>query len=409
MWKNFVNTLNMSTTDFYKKIEGIVLAGKSPYVIESGEGAYLKINGKDKLNFCSSHYLGLAVDTRLKKAANDATDKHGLGTGYRTLAGTHILHVQLEEAIAKFKGTEAAVVLTSAYLANCAAIQTIIGKEDIVISDELNHASIIDAVRISGVKNKLIYKHLDMNDLEVKLREADKLRETPKSDGETPLILIVTDGVFSMDGDLAPLPEIVELATKYNVLTMVDDAHGEGVMGKGGRGVIDHFGLVGQIDIEVGSLSKAFSVIGGFIAGKKPLIDFYNQKARQRLFSIALTVPDAAAALEAVNILQGSDDLVVKLWDNTRYLRKELQKLGFDTGKSQSPITPVMLPSEDVAREFSTKLFEEDVFATPIVFPMVPKGKARIRVIPSAAHDKKDLDFGIAAFAKIGRELGVLK
>jgi glycine C-acetyltransferase len=399
----------MNIGDFYKKIEGIIASGKSPYVIESGEGAYLKINGKDKLNFCSSHYLGLAVDARVKKAAKDATDKYGLGTGYRTLAGTHMLHVQLEEAIAKFKGTEAAVVFTSAYLANCAAIQTIIGKEDIVISDELNHASIIDAVRISGVKNKFIYKHLDMSDLEAKLREADKLRETPKSDGETPLILIVTDGVFSMDGDLAPLPEIVELATKYNVLTMVDDAHGEGVMGKGGRGVVDHFGLVGQIDIEVGSLSKAFSVIGGFIAGKKTLIDFYNQKARQRLFSIALTIPDTAAALQAVKILQESDDVVVKLWNNTRYLREELQKLGFDTGSSQSPITPVMLPSEDIAREFSAKLFEEDVFATPIVFPMVPKGKARIRVIPSASHDRKDLDFGLKAFAKVGKELGVLR
>lgn len=399
----------MNPTDFYKKIEEIVATGKSPYVIESGQGAYLKINGRDKLNFCSSHYLGFAVDERVKKAAIEATEKYGLGTGYRTLAGTHTLHVQLEEAIAKFKGTEKAVVLTSAYLANCAAIQTIIGKEDIVISDELNHASIIDAVRISGVKNKFIYKHLDIADLEVKLREADKLRETPKSNGEPALILIVTDGVFSMDGDLAPLPEIVELAIKYNALTMVDDAHGEGVMGKGGRGVVDHFGLVGKVDIEVGSLSKAFSVIGGFIAGKKALIDFYNQKARQRLFSIAPTIPDTAAALEAVKILQESDAPVAKLWENTHYLREELKKLGFDTGNSQSPITPVMLPDEEVAKEFSTKLFAEDVFATPIVFPMVPKGKARIRVIPSAAHDKKDLDFGISAFSKIGKELGVLK
>lgn len=399
----------MNSNSFYKKIEAIVAQGKTPHVVESGEGAYLTINGREKLNFCSSHYLGFAVDEHLKKAAKEAIDKYGLGTGYRTLAGTHKLHVELEEAIASFKGTEKAVVFSSAYMANCAAIQTIIGKEDIVISDELNHASIIDAVRISGVKNKFIYKHADVSDLESKLREADKLRETPKSNGDTPLLLIVTDGVFSMDGDLAPLPEIVALAKKYNALTMVDDAHGEGVMGKGGRGVVDHFGLTGEVDIEVGSLSKAFSVIGGFIAGKKTLIDFYNQKARQRLFSIALTIPDTAAALEAVRILQESDAPVVKLWDNTNYLRSELQKLGFDTGKSESPITPVMLPSEDVAREFSTKLFEEDVFATPIVFPMVPKGKARIRVIPSAAHDKKDLDFGISAFAKVGRTLSVIK
>jgi glycine C-acetyltransferase len=399
----------MTTGDFYKKIEEIAAAGKTPHVIESGQGAYLKINGRDKLNFCSSHYLGFAVDTRLKKAAKDATDKFGLGTGYRTLAGTHELHVELEEAIAKFKGTEGAVVFTSAYLANAAAVQTIIGKEDIVISDELNHASIIDAVRLSGVRNKFIYKHVDMADLETKLIDADKLRETPKSDGQTPLILIITDGVFSMDGDLAPLPEIVELAQKYDALTMVDDAHGEGVMGKGGRGVVDHFDLTGRVDIEVGSLSKAFSVIGGFIAGKKILIDFYKQKARQRLFSIAPTIPDAAAALAAVRILQDSDAPVKKLWENTQYLRTELEKLGFDTGNSQSPITPVMLPSEDVAVEFSAKLFEEDVFATPIVFPMVPKGKARIRVIPSAAHEKKDLDFGIAAFGKIGKELKIFK
>ena len=399
----------MDTADFYKKIEEIAAVGKSPYVIESGEGAYLRIDGVDKLNFCSSHYLGLAVDERLKKAAKDAVGKYGIGTGYRTLAGTHKLHIELEQAIAQFKGTEASVVFTSAYLANCAAVQTIIGKQDIVISDELNHASIIDAVRLSGVKNKFIYKHVDMAELEERLKEATEIAQTPKSDGEKPLILIITDGVFSMDGDLAPLPEIVELAQKYNALTMVDDAHGEGVMGKGGRGVVDHFGLTGKVDIEVGSLSKAFSVIGGFIAGNKKIINFYNQKARQRLFSIALTIPDTAAALEAINILTESDALVAKLWDNTHYLRSELQKLGFDTGNSQSPITPVMLPNEDIARDFSAKLFAENVFATPIVFPMVPKGKARIRVIPSAIHEKKDLDFGISAFAKIGKELSVIK
>lgn len=395
--------------DFYKKLEEIVKAGKTPYIIESGEGAYLKINGKDKLNFCSSHYLGFAVEERVKNAAKDAIDKYGLGTGYRTLAGTHKLHIELEEAIAKFKGTEKAVVLSTAYMANCAAIQTIMGKEDIVISDELNHASIIDAVRIAGIKNKFIFKHTDTKDLEEKLKEADALRKSPKSNGETPLILIVTDGVFSMDGDLAPLPEIVRLAKEYNVLTMVDDAHGEGVMGKSGRGTIDHFGLVGQIDIEVGSLSKAFSVMGGFIAGKKSLIDFYNQKARQRLFSIALTIPDVAAALEAVKILQVSDAYVLKLWENVRYLLTEFKKAGFDTGNSESAIIPVMMSDEEVAREFSTRLFEKDVFATPIIFPMVPKGKARIRVIPSASHDKKDLDFGISAFIQVAKDLNVLK
>lgn len=397
----------MPQQDFYKKLES-ELSLKAPYVIESGEGAYLKIGGIDRLNFCSSHYLGFSVDPRLKEATKKAVDEYGIGTGYRTLAGTHVLHLQLEEAIARFKGTEAAVVFTSAYMANAAAIQTIIGKEDIVVSDELNHASIIDAVRLSGVKNKFIYKHGETKDLEEQLKQATELVKTPKSDGQLPVILIVTDGVFSMDGDLAPLPKIVELAKKHGALTMVDDAHGEGVLGKGGRGIVDHFGLVGQIDIEIGSLSKAFSVIGGFIAGKKSLINYYNLKARQRLFSIALTIPDTAAALKAIEILLESDAPVKKLWENVEYLKQEFKRLGFDTGNSQSPITPVMIGDEEKAKEFSTKLFEENVFATPIVFPMVAKGKARIRVIPSASHSKSDLDLGIKAFEKIGKELGLI-
>ncbi len=398
----------MSISDFYKFLEETTSSGKPPRVIESGQGAYLTIGGVKKLNFCSSHYLGLAVEPRVIKAVRKAVDKYGIGTGYRTLAGTHVLHLQLEEALARFKDTESAIVLQGGYMANCAAIQTIISKEDIVISDELNHASIIDAVRLSQVKNKFIYKHKDMVDLEEKLKEAVKLSQTPKSDGKTSLILVITDGVFSMDGDLAPLPEIVGLAKKYNVLTMVDDAHGEGVLGKGGRGIVDHFGLHGQVDIEVGTLSKAFSVMGGFITGKKVLIDFYKQKARQFLFSNALTVPDTAALLEGVKILEESDELVQKLWDNAKYLKAEFKKVGFDTGHSETPITPVMLPSEDIARQFSAKLFEEDVFATPIVFPMVAKDKSRIRVIPSAAHSREDLDFGIKAFEKVAKNLRVL-
>lgn len=395
--------------NFYKLLEEVEKNYKSPKIIESGEGAYLTIDGKDKLNFCSSHYLGLAVDKRLKEAVKTAVEKYGIGTGYRTLAGTNVLNVELEERLAHFKKTESAIVLTGGYMANCAAIQTIIGKEDIVISDELNHASIIDAIRLSQVKNKFIYKHKDTRDLGEKLKEASNLAKTPKSDGELPLVLIITDGVFSMDGDLAPLPEIVKLAKKYNALTMVDDAHGEGVLGRGGRGVVDHFGLHGQIDIEVGTLSKAFSVMGGFISGKKELIDYYKMHARQFLFSNALTIPDTAALVEAVKILEESDELVKKLWDNANYLKEKFKKLGFDTGNSETPITPVMLPEEGLAKEFSAKLFEEGVFATPIVFPMVAKGKARIRVIPSAAHSKKDLDLGIKAFEKIGKNLGVLK
>lgn len=398
----------MNIADFYNNLEEVVKSGKTPKIISSGQGTYLTIDGKKKLNFCSSHYLGLAVNNRLKKAIKKAVDKYGVGTGYRTLAGTHILHLQLEEAIARFKRAEAAIVLTGGYMTNCAAIQTIIGKEDIVISDELNHASIIDAIRLSQVKNKFIYKHRDMNELEMKLKEAVKLQKTPKEDGEKPLILIVTDGVFSMDGDLAPLPEIVKLAKIYGALTMVDDAHGEGVLGKGGRGIVDDFNLHGQIDIEVGTLSKAFSVMGGYITAKKVLIDFYKQRARQFLFSNALTIADTSAALEGVKILQESDELVKNLWSNTEYLKKGFKKLGFNIGDSQTPITPVMLPNEDLARQFSARLFELGVFATPIVFPMVAKDKARIRVIPSAAHSKKDLGFGIKAFERIGKQLKII-
>lgn len=398
----------MIPQDFYSKIKDVIAAGHSPRIIESGQGAYLTIDGTPKLNFCSSHYLGLAEDPRLKDAVKNAVGKYGVGTGYRTLAGTHALHLELEKAIADFKGTEAAIVFSSAYMANAAAIQTIIGKEDVVISDELNHASIIDAVRLSGVQNKLIYKHCDVSDLESKLKEASEITKTPKSDGEIPLILIVTDGVFSMDGDLAPVPDIVRLAKQYGAITMVDDAHGEGVMGKGGRGVVDHFGLTGQVDIEIGSLSKAFSVMGGFIAGNKTLIGYYNLKARQRLFSIALTIPDTAAAIAAIKILQESDAPVKKLWENVEFLRSEFKKQGFDIGHSKTPITPVMIGDEEKAKEFSAKLFDLDVFATPIVFPMVPKGTARIRVIPSAAHSKQDLSKGIKAFEKVGKKLGVL-
>lgn len=398
----------MDTKSFYTKLQEVVSQGKQPAVIASGEGAYLTINGEKKLNFCSSHYLGLAVEPRLQRTACEAMKKYGIGTGYRTLAGNHTLHMELEKKLAAFKHAEAAMILTGGYMMNMAAIQTIIGKEDIVISDELNHASIIDAIRLSQVKNKFIYKHLDMEDLEEKLKEASKLSKMPKSDGEFPVVLIVTDGVFSMDGDLAPLPRIVSLAKKYDVLTMVDDAHGEGVLGKGGRGIVDHFGLHGQVDIEVGTLSKAFSVMGGFVTGKKVLIDFYKQKARQLLFSNALTIPDTAALIEAVDILQESDERVKKLWENTEYLKKRFQQLGFDTGNSKTPITPVMLGDEEKALTFSNKLMEEGVFATTIRFPMVPKGTARIRVIPSASHSREDLDFGIAAFERIGKELRLI-
>lgn len=394
---------------FYKKIEEETVKGRSPAVVESSQGAYLTIKGKKKLNFCSNNYLGLASNERLKKVAISAIEKFGVGPGsVRALSGTNVLHIELEERLAKFKKAEGCLVLQGGYVANLAAIQTILGKEDIVISDELNHASIIDGIRLAQIKNKYIYKHRDMSDLERVLNEIKELRKVSKSDGELPIVLIVTDGVFSMDGDLAPLPEIVRLAKKYDALTMVDDAHGEGVLGDHGRGIVDHFNLHGEVDIDVGTLSKAFGVMGGFITGKNILIEYYRQKARQFLFSTGISIPDTAALIEAVVMLEESDELVKKLWENADYLKRKFRALGFDTGQSETPITPVMLGEENLAVEFSAKLLENDVFATPIKFPMVAKGKARIRVMPSAAHSKKDLDFGISVFHKVAKQLKVL-
>ena len=394
-----------TTAKFWSKLSAAAANKIVPRIVSSGQGSHLTIGGRPYLNFCSSHYLGFAEEPRLKKAAQEAIELYGLGTGYRTLAGTHALHIELEEKIARFKNTEAAVTFTSAYAANASAVQTILGKEDIVVSDQLNHASIIDAVRVAGVRNKFAYKHSDMGDLEAKLVEASELQKIPKSNGEQPLILIITDGVFSMDGDLARLPEIVDLAKKYDALTMVDDAHGEGVLGKGGRGVVNHFGLEGEVDIEIGSLSKAFSVTGGFIAAKQPLIDAYLMGARQRMFSIALTIPDAAALVEAVDMLAESEDKVDKLWANVDYLNKGFKELGFDIGNSETPIIPVMVGDEDLARAFSTRLFEEGVFASAICFPMVAKGTARVRVIVSATFSQEDCDAGLAAFKKVRAEL----
>jgi len=369
-------------------------------VVESPQGAWIVVNGKKVLNLCSNNYLGLAGDPRVRKASIAAIEKYGVGPGaVRALSGNTKLHEELESKLAKFKHTEAALVVQGGYIANLVAIQTLMTKEDIVVSDELNHASIIDAIRLAGIKNKFIYKHNDMIDLEAKLKE---IGVTDKN------IMVVSDGVFSMDGDICPLPQIVELAKKYNAITMVDDAHGEGVLGNG-RGIVEHFGLHDQIDIEVGTLSKAFGVVGGVIAGKKQVIDYLRTKARQFLFSTGISIPDAAALIAGVEILEQSDELVKKLWENGDYLKKEFKKAGFDTGVSETPITPVMIGDEQKAIELSRELFNESVFATPIKFPMVPMGKARIRVMPSAAHSKEDLDIGIAAFIKIGKKLGIIE
>lgn len=369
--------------------------------LNSAQGAWFEVDGKKVLNLCSNNYLGFANNERLKKAAIEAVEKYGVGPGaVRSIAGTMDIHHQLEKELASFKKTEATLVVQSGFNANQAVIPAITTAEDAILSDELNHASIIDGVRLSKAK-KYVWKHKDVKNLEEKLKEA--------KDNGARRLLIITDGVFSMDGDLAPLPEIVEVAEKYKAIVMVDDAHGEGVLGESGRGIVDHFHLHGRVDIEVGTLSKAFGVVGGFVAGKKELIEYLKQKARPFLFSSSLSPAETGAALEAVRILTESGDVVKKLWDNAKYFKDKLNVLGFDTWHSETPITPVMLYDAKVAKEFSLKLFEEGIFAQSIGYPTVPKGLARIRVMISAAHTKEDLDFAVEKFEKIGKELNIIK
>ncbi len=366
--------------------------------LESPQGAWLKINGKKVLNLCSNNYLGLANDARLKKAAVEAVEKWGVGPGaVRTIAGTLSLHEQAERELANFKGAEAAMLIQSGFNANQAVIPSIVGKEDFIFSDELNHASIIDGCRLSGAKI-IRWGHLDVKDLEEKLKTYTDARRR----------LIVTDGVFSMDGDVAPLDKIVELGEKYNALVMVDDAHGEGVLGPNGRGIVSHFKLEGKVDIDIGTMSKAFGVVGGYVAGNTTLIEYLKQKARPFLFSSAPTPPDVGAVLAAVKVLEENDELVKRLWDNADYFKQAMKDLGFDVGHSQTPITPVMLYDAKVSTEFSKKLFESGVFAQSIGYPTVPKGKARIRVMISASHSKEDLDFALEQFKRVGKDLKVI-
>ncbi len=365
--------------------------------LEGPQGPWVTINGQAVLNFCSNNYLGLAADPRLKKAAQEAVERYGVGPGaVRSIAGTMTLHRRLEEALAKFKKASAVISFQSGFAANLAVIPALVGKGDTIYSDSLNHASIIDGCRLSRAEIK-VYEHCDMESLEERLKEPASGRK-----------LIVTDGVFSMDGDIAPLPAIVELAEKYGAITMVDDAHGEGVLGTNGRGLVDHFGLHGRVDVEVGTLSKALGVVGGYAAGAPELIEYLAQRARPFLFSSAVTPADVAAAIAAVEILDSDDELVQKLWDNARYFKTRMQELGFDIGRSETPITPVMIGEAAAAAEFSKRLFEERVFAQSIGYPTVPRGKARIRVMVSASHSRNDLDYGIAAFEKVGRAMGLI-
>ena len=366
--------------------------------IESAVGAWIQVDGRRVLNLCTNNYLGFANHSKLKEAAKEAIDQYGVGpAAVRSIAGTQSLHRELESKLAAFKGVEDVISVQSGLLANQAVIPTITTADDVIFSDELNHASIIDGTRLSRAK-VVRYKHNDVADLEAKLQSEPVTRNR----------LIITDGVFSMDGDVAPMKEIVEVAEKYDAMTMADDAHGEGVLGRAGRGVADHFGLHGRVDIEIGTLSKAFGVVGGYIAGKKAIVDYLRQRARPFLFSSAVTPADIAACIAAVDILAESGELVEKLWANTKYFKDKMKALGFNLGQSATPITPVMIGDTHKARTLSQKLFEHGVFTMAIGFPTVPKGKERLRVMISATHSTEDLDIAVKAFEKVGKEVGVI-
>lgn len=367
-------------------------------VIDSPIEGEIVIDGKRLLNFCSNNYLGLANNSSLKKAAIDAINKYGVGPGaVRTIAGTTTLHKKLEDDLAKFKKCEAVITFQSGFVANLATIPALVGEGDLIFSDELNHASIIDGCRLSKA-TVIRFKHKDTKDLE------SLLKKTPKDVNK----LVITDGVFSMDGDIAPLDEIYKVSSKYGALLMVDDAHGEGVLGENGRGIVDHFKLHGKVDVEVGTMSKAFGVVGGMVAGKKEIIEWLTQRGRPFLFSSAMTIPDVGACIQAVKILNDDGLLVKKLWDNAKYLKLGLKKLGFNTGESQTPIIPLMLGDVKLAKEFSKLLFENGIFAKAIGYPTVPEGKARIRIMNTSGHTKKDLDKALLAFEKVGKILKVI-
>ncbi|MFB6497361.1 glycine C-acetyltransferase [Bacillus haynesii] len=367
-------------------------------IIESLQGSTVKMKGKDIIQLSSNNYLGLTSHPRLQKAAEEAVKRYGAGTGsVRTIAGTFTMHDELEKKLASFKNTEAALVFQSGFTANQGILSSILTKDDIVISDELNHASIIDGIRLTKAGKK-VYQHADMEDLEKILKKSMNYR----------MRLIVTDGVFSMDGDIAPLPEIVRLAEQYDAFVMVDDAHASGVLGENGRGTVHHFGLDGKVHIQVGTLSKAIGVLGGYAAGSKVLIDYLKHKGRPFLFSTSHPPAVTAACIEAVNVLMEEPSLIKKLWDNTAYFKKGLEKIGLPLIKSETPITPILIGDEAEACRFSNTLFELGLFAQAIVFPTVPKGKARIRTIMTAQHSKEELDQALEIIETGAKKAGLL-
>ena len=368
-------------------------------MLETGSTPHSVVDGKKVIMLCSNNYLNLSNHPRLIQGAIDAAKKFGAGSGsVRGIAGTMKIHIEVEKRLAKFKRTEASLIYQTGFAANSGLIPQLAGKDDIIISDELNHGSIIDGVRLTKT-DRAVYKHRDMSELEKVLIDADKKYRR---------ILIITDGVFSMDGDIAPMDKIVKLAQEYGAMTYVDDAHGEGVIGPDGRGIGAHFGLEGKIDVEMGTFSKAFGVVGGLIAGSQDLVNFAYNKSRTWLLSGSHPPAVAGAQLAAIDVLETEPEHVKNLWENTKYFKKELKSMGFDTGQSETPITPVITREASKAKELSNKLYQEGVFALPIVFPMVARDKARIRTMMNAGLTKKDLDFTLEKFENLGKQLKII-
>ena len=368
-------------------------------ILKTGSTPHSVVDGKEVIMLCSNNYLNLSNHPRLIKGAVDAAKKFGAGSGsVRAIAGTMELHMEVERKLAKFKRTESSLIYQTGFAANAGLIPQLVSKGDIIISDELNHGSIIDGVRLTKA-DRAVYKHRDMGELEKVLKDADKKYNR---------ILIITDGVFSMDGDIAPVDQIVKLANEYGAMTYADDAHGEGVIGPDGRGIGAHFGIEGKIDVEMGTFSKAFGVVGGLIAGSQDLVNFAYNKSRTWLLSGSHPPAVAGAQLAAIDVLETEPQHVKNLWDNTKYFKKELNSMGFDTGHSETPITPVIVGESSKAKELSNRLYDEGVFALPIVFPMVARDKARIRTMMNAGLTKKDLDFALEKFEKLGKKLEII-
>jgi glycine C-acetyltransferase len=367
-------------------------------VLDDEQRAHTSVDHRSVVNLSSNNYLGLTTHPRLRERALEATVRLGVGTGsVRTIAGTMAIHMELERKLAEFKKTEAAVVFQSGFTANAGTVSSILGRNDVIVSDELNHASIIDGARLSRATIK-VFPHRDVAAARAIMAALPRGQRA----------LIITDGVFSMDGDLGALPGLCDVADEFGAIMMVDDAHASGVFGKSGRGTVDHFGLHGRVDVQVGTLSKAIGALGGYVAGSRALIDFLAHRARPFLFSTSHPPGVAATCLAAIEVLETEPELIERLWANARFFKSGLQALGFDTGISESPITPVIVGEGSLAMKLSDRLFEEGVFAQGIGFPTVPKGRARVRTIVTATHTRDELQFALDTFAKIGRELEII-